>query len=51
MQEATDSLNVTDEADKEIEIDNVEAAENDNPEVVAQGPVYKLVQQSNDSDY
>ena len=51
MQEATGSLNVTDEADKEIEVGNVEAAENDNPEVVAQGPVYRLVQQSNDSDY
>ena len=51
VQKATDSLNVTGEADKEMEVGNVEAAENDNPEVVAQGPVYKLVQQSNDSDY
>ena len=51
VQEATDSLNGTDEADKEKEVGNVEAGENDNPEAVSQGPVYKLVQQSNDSDY
>ena len=51
VQEATDSLNVTDEADKEIEVGNVEAAENGNSEVVAQSPGYELVQQSNDSAY